>query len=93
MSSLNEECKKLSREYILRYIAIELEQKKLREDLKNLKSEYEEQGLQTSYVVKAYKMLRAERKLSSKLDDLLAYKGFIETTEEISDKIAELESK
>ena len=90
---LTEEVKKLTNEYTIRYIGLQLEMKKIRTDLKALKTEYEEQGLDTSYVNKAFRMLTEERKLSPKLEELIAYKNVLDSSDEIIDKITELESK
>ena len=49
--TLDNEVKKLTSEYALRYLNLELEMKKIKEDMKALKSEYEEQGLETSVVL------------------------------------------
>lgn len=88
--SLNEEVTKLTTEYVLRYIELELEMKKIKLDMKALKSEYDEQGLNTAHVIKAYKMYRADYKLGDKLNVLDAYKIVIAGNDAIGDKIAEL---
>ena len=91
--TLNDEVRKLTTEYILRYIELELEMKKIKCDMKALKEEYEEQGLKAAKVLKAYKMCIAEHKLGDKINELDAYKNVISSNTEIADKITELNSK
>lgn len=91
--TLDNEVKKLTSEYALRYLNLELELKKIKEDMKALKSEYEEQGLETSVVLKALRMYKTDRKLAPKIDELIAYKDLLAFDDSIVDKIAELETK
>ena len=91
--TLDNEVKKLTSEYALRYLNLELEMKKIKEDMKALKSEYEEQGLETSVVLKALRMYKSDRKLAPKIDELIAYKDLLAFDDAIVDKIAELEAK
>ena len=91
--TLDNEVKKLTSEYALRYLNLELEMKKIKEDMKALKSEYEEQGLETSVVLKALRMYKSDRKLAPKIDELIAYKDLLAFDDAIVDKIAELETK
>lgn len=91
--TLDNEVKKLTSEYALRYLNLELEMKKIKEDMKALKSEYEEQGLETSVVLKALRMYKSDRKLAPKIDELIAYKDLLAFDDNIVDKIAELEAK
>ena len=91
--TLDNEVKKLTSEYALRYLNLELEMKKIKEDMKALKSEYEEQGLETSVVLKALRMYKTDRKLAPKIDELIAYKDLLAFDDAIVDKIAELETK
>ena len=91
--TLDNEVKKLTSEYALRYLNLELEMKKIKEDMKALKSEYEEQGLETSVVLKALRMYKTDRKLAPKIDELIAYKDLLAFDDSIVDKIAELETK
>lgn len=91
--TLDNEVKKLTSEYALRYLNLELELKKIKEDMKALKSEYEEQGLETSVVLKALRMYKTDRKLAPKIDELIAYKDLLAFDDSIVDKIAELEAK
>ena len=91
--TLDEEVKKLTNEYMIRYLELMIEQKKIRESIKDLKSEYDEQGLETSSVLKALRYLQNERKIAPKKDELIAYKNVIENDVNVVDKIAELEAK
>ena len=91
--TLDNEVKKLTSEYALRYLNLELEMKKIKEDMKALKSEYEEQGLETSVVLKALRMYKTDRKLAPKIDELIAYKDLLAFDDSIVDKIAELKTK
>ena len=91
--TLDNEVKKLTSEYALRYLNLELEMKKIKEDMKALKSEYEEQGLETSVVLKALRMYKSDRKLAPKIDELIAYKDLLAFDDSIVDKIAELEAE
>ena len=91
--TLDNEVKKLTSEYALRYLNLELEMKKIKEDMKALKSEYEEQGLETSVVLKALRMYKTDRKLAPKIDELIAYKDLLAFDDSIVDKIAELATK
>lgn len=91
--TLDNEVKKLTSEYALRYLNLELEMKKIKEDMKALKSEYEEQGLETTVVLKALRMYKSDRKLAPKIDELIAYKDLLAFDDAIVDKIAELETK
>jgi uncharacterized protein (UPF0335 family) len=91
--TLDNEVKKLTSEYALRYLNLELEMKKIKEDMKALKSEYEEQGLETTVVLKALRMYKTDRKLAPKIDELIAYKDLLAFDDSIVDKIAELETK
>ena len=91
--TLDNEVKKLTSEYALRYLNLELEMKKIKEDMKALQSEYEEQGLETTVVLKALRMYKTDRKLAPKIDELIAYKDLLAFDDSIVDKIAELETK
>ena len=91
--TLDNEVKKLTSEYALRYLNLELEMKKIKEDMKALKSEYEEQGIETTVVLKALRMYKTDRKLAPKIDELIAYKDLLAFDDSIVDKIAELETK
>lgn len=93
MVALTDEVQKLTTEYIQRFANLELDVKKIRQDMKELKTEYDEQGLPTAMVIKAYRMMRNEHKLKAKLDELNAFKSCIADCDNIVDLVAQLDTK
>lgn len=62
LSFLDPESKKLSVEFILKYIEMQKKLKYLKKDIKYMRQQFNEMGLPTRVVLKAYKEMTAEKK-------------------------------
>lgn len=79
-------------EFSKRYTRLLLNRKSNNEDVKTLRKEYNELGLPTSVVIKAFSELRKEKKEEHK-DEIKAFKHYISKNTELMDLLTELEAK
>lgn len=89
-----DDVKKFTLEFTQRYINLQLEIKKIKADIKALKTEYAEQGLGTTAAIRALNTLMRKRKMSSTEQDELETIGeWLANSQEISDGITSLQAK
>ena len=78
-------------EFSKRYTRLLMDRKNTNEDIKNLKKEFNEQGLPTNIVVKAFTELRNEKKAKNK-DEVESFKQYMSKSGELLSLLKELES-
>jgi hypothetical protein len=81
----------LALEFTKRYTKLLLDRKMVANDVKALRKEFNEQGLPTNIVVKAFAEIRKEKKEAYK-DEIHAFKSYISKNAELMRMIQELES-
>lgn len=79
-------------EFSKRYTRLLLGRKTTNDDIKNLKKEFNEQGLPTAIVIKAFSELRKEKKEEHQ-DEIKAFKRYISQNAELMNLLGELEEK
>lgn len=82
---------KMALEFSKRYTRLLMDRKNTNEDIKSLKKEFNEQGLPTNIVVKAFNELRNEKKAKNK-DEVQCFKQCLEKNSELLSLLKELES-
>jgi hypothetical protein len=90
--NVNEEAVKLANDFIQRFIRLMLDKKKTDVDVKYLKREFNELGLPTQDVLKAFRLLRQEKKNVGKAEQVETFKEWLEENEETKNLILELNS-
>jgi uncharacterized protein (UPF0335 family) len=81
-------------EFIIRYANLQIEKKKIDSDIKELKKEFEEQGLPTGQIIKAFNEMKKEVKNGASLvEELETIKDILYKSSEIHDKITQLLAK
>lgn len=86
---IDPESLKLALEFTKRYSRLLLERKEISEGVKDLKKEYEEQGLPTAIVVKAFSKIKSEKKEKNH-DEIESFRQYISKNDEIMKLISEL---
>lgn len=77
-----------------RYIRLQLQKKTLSEDVKELKKEFEEQGLPTKQVVKALDRIKKELKEGSEVEEEIAtFREMLYSQQSVQDGLTELNAK
>lgn len=88
------DCKNLALEFSNRYLNLLDQKKTIDLDIKELKQEYDEQGLATKVVIKAINSLKKEKKETiSQQDELAMFKEWLSENKEVDDKICALATK
>ena len=88
------DCKNLALEFSNRYLNLLDQKRTIDLDIKELKQEYDEQGLATKVVVKAINSLKIEKKETiSQQDELAMFKEWLSENKEVDDKICALATK
>ena len=88
------DCKNLALEFSNRYLNLLDQKKTIDLDIKELKQEYDEQGLATKVVIKAINSLKKEKKETiSQQDELAMFKEWLSENKELDDKICALATK
>ena len=88
------DCKNLALEFSNRYLNLLDQKRTIDLDIKELKQEYDEQGLATKVVVKAINSLKKEKKETiSQQDELAMFKEWLSENKEVDDKICALAAK
>lgn len=88
------DCKNLALEFSNRYLNLLDQKRTIDLDIKELKQEYDEQGLATKVVVKAINSLKKEKKETiSQQDELAMFKEWLSANKEVDDKICSLATK
>lgn len=78
-------------EFSKRYTRLLIQKKDVSQSVKDLRKEYDEQGLPTSLVMKAFARLKAEKR-ENNLDEIKAFKKYMSQNNEIMELINELNS-
>ena len=78
-------------EFSKRYTRLLIQKKDVSQSVKDLRKEYDEQGLPTSLVMKAFARLKAEKK-ENNLDEIKAFKKYMAQNAEVMELIDELNS-
>ena len=88
------DCKNLALEFSNRYLNLLDQKRTIDLDIKELKQEYDEQGLATKVVIKAINSLKKEKKETiSQQDELAMFKEWLSENKEVDDKICALATK
>ena len=88
------DCKNLALEFSNRYLNLLDKKRTIDLDIKELKQEYDEQGLATKVVVKAINSLKKEKKETiSQQDEIAMFKEWLSENKEVDDKICALATK
>ena len=88
------DCKNLALEFSNCYLNLLDQKRTIDLDIKELKQEYDEQGLATKVVVKAINSLKKEKKETiSQQDELAMFKEWLSENKEVDDKICALATK
>ena len=88
------DCKNLALEFSNRYLNLLDQKRTIDLDIKELKQEYDEQGLATKVVVKAINSLKKEKNETiSQQDELAMFKEWLSENKEVDDKIYALATK
>lgn len=77
-----------------RYLRLQLQKKAVGEDIKELKREFEEQGLPTRQVIKALDRIRKELRDGAEVEEeILTFKDMLFKQTNIQNQITELDAK
>lgn len=91
---IDNEGKELTNQFVQRYTRLQLQKKNINQDVKVLRQEFEEQGLPTGDVLKAFNKMRSDKKAGDeKLEQIEAFKQWLESDRETQDLITELDAK
>ena len=90
----NDEVRDMVIEFVKRYIRLQLEIKKIKEDIKALKKEFSEQGIPMKICTTAYSMVRKELKDNEGYyEEVAVYKEWMFSSKDVTDLITELDAK
>lgn|SRR5574344_1478129 len=88
------ETRKMAVDFMDRYLNLQLEIKRVKEDIKALRREFEEQGIPTRICIKAINDLRKELKDTDGLmEETQTFKSWFGKSAIISNKVTELDAK
>lgn len=88
------ETKELALKFINRYLNLMLQKKTIAQDVKALKSEFEEQGVPTALCIKASNTFKAEDKMGENLvSEIDTFKTWFSENKEVCDKVTSLNAK
>lgn len=91
---LEPETKGLINDFINRYANLQLEKKRILADVKELKKEFDEQGLPTGQVIKAFNAMSKElRDGQDAITELEIFKDFLYQNKTVHDIITQLIAK
>lgn len=91
---IDNEGKELTNQFVQRYTRLQLQKKNINQDVKTLRQEFEEQGLPTGVVLKAFNKIRSDKKAGDeKIEQIEAFKQWLESDRETQDLITELDAK
>lgn len=94
LKPVSSEIEELTINFAERYINLQLQKKNLNEDIKNLKKEFEEQGLPTRQVIKAIDRIKKELKDGSEIEEEIStFREMLFTKQSIQDGLTELLAK
>ena len=91
---IDNEGKDLANQFVQRYTRLQLQKKNIGKDVKALRQEFEEQGLPTSDVLKAFNKMRSEKRAGDeKLEQIETFKQWLQENTETQDLVTELDAK
>lgn len=94
LKPVSTEIEELTISFAERYLRLQLQKKAVGEDIKELKREFEEQGLPTRQVIKALDRIRKELKDGTEVEEeILAFKDMLFKQTNIQNQITELDAK
>lgn len=94
LDQVSPEIEGLTISFAERYIRLQLQKKSLGEDVKELKKEFEEQGLPTKQVIKAIDRIRKELKEGSESEiEINTFKDMLYDKTIIQNGLTELDAK
>lgn len=94
LKPVSSEIEDLTIKFAERYINLQLQKKNLNEDIKNLKKEFEEQGLPTRQVIKAIDRIKKELKDGSEIEvEISTFREMLFSKQSIQDGLMELNAK
>lgn len=94
LKPVSTEIEELTISFAERYLRLQLQKKAVGEDIKELKREFEEQGLPTRQVIKALDRIRKELKDGAEVEEeILAFKDMLFKQTNIQNQITELDAK
>lgn len=94
LKPVSTEIEELTISFAERYLRLQLQRKAVGEDIKELKREFEEQGLPTRQVIKALDRIRKELKDGAEVEEeILAFKDMLFKQTNIQNQITELDAK
>lgn len=89
-----EEARKNTEDFAKRYVNLLLEKKKVDQDIKALKQEFNEEGVPTGVITKALNAIKAnKKKTDSQIFEEETIQEWLEANTDIDDKIGELIAK
>lgn len=91
---MDEETKKLALEFCRRYLNLEINKKQISLDVKALKNEFAEQGLNCSMILRALKKIMRDAKMSeSEKSDIEVLENLLVSDKDVTDGIASVQAK
>lgn len=94
LKPVSTEIEELTISFAERYLRLQLQKKAVGEDIKELKREFEEQGLPTRQVIKALDRIRKELKDGAEVEEeILTFKDMLFKQTNIQNQITELDAK
>lgn len=94
LKPVSTEIEELTISFAERYLRLQLQKKAVGGDIKELKREFEEQGLPTRQVIKALDRIRKELKDGTEVEEeILTFKDMLFKQTNIQNQITELDAK
>lgn len=94
LKPVSTEIEELTISFAERYLRLQLQKKAVGGDIKELKREFEEQGLPTRQVIKALDRIRKELKDGAEVEEeILTFKDMLFKQTNIQNQITELDAK
>lgn len=94
LKPVSTEIEELTISFAERYLRLQLQKKAVGGDIKELKREFEEQGLPTRQVIKALDRIRKELKDGAEIEEeILTFKDMLFKQTNIQNQITELDAK
>lgn len=91
---VDDDSKELANQFVQRYTRLQLQKKTIGKDVKALRQEFEEQGLPTGDVLKAFNKMRSEKRAGDeKLEQIETFKQWLQENTETQDLVTELDAK
>lgn len=92
LSFLETESKNLAEQFMLQYIELLKRQKDLKNEIKAMRKQFNEMGLPTRLVIKAYNLMKAEKKEDkAEKANIESFKDFLVNNDEVQKAYLSLE--